>query len=169
MMVAGFETTHTAIGQSMRLYLTDPEVAALTDKAIAAGETELAIDEFLRVITPVYEMARTATRDVTFAGQEIRKDDVMVLYYVAANRDPNVFADPDRFDPWRPKADSLAFGTGVHRCIGYHLAKLELKILWEELRARNVRLELAGEPRRGWSNYINLLTELPVRKSSVTK
>lgn len=164
MMAAGFETTHTAIGQSMRMYLTDPEVKALTDKAIAAGETERVITEFLRVITPVYEMARTATRDVTFAGQKIRKDDVVVLYYVAANRDPRIFSEPNRFNPWRPETDSLSFGTGVHRCLGYHLAKLELQILWDELRARDVRLELAGEPRRGWSSYINVLTELPVRR-----
>ncbi|MFI6369075.1 cytochrome P450 [Nocardia sp. NPDC050630] len=164
MIAAGYETTHTTIAQSMRMYLQDPEVAALTDKAVASGETGRAIDEYLRVVTPVYEMARTATRDLTFAGEQIRKDDVMVLYYVAANRDPAVFSDPDRFNPWRPETDLLSFGTGVHRCLGAHLAKLELTILWEELRARGVRLELAGEPRRGWSNYINLLTALPVRR-----
>ncbi|OUS81307.1 cytochrome P450 [Rhodococcus sp. NCIMB 12038] len=164
MIAAGFETTHTTIGQSMRMYLENPEVAALTDKAVAEGQTERAVDEYLRVISPVIQMARTATRDLTFAGEQIRKDDVLVLYYIAANRDPAVFSDPDRFDPWRPETDSLAFGSGVHRCIGAHLAKLELQILWEELHARGVRLELAGEPRRGWSNYINLLTELPVRR-----
>ncbi|MEV0341398.1 cytochrome P450 [Nocardia sp. NPDC050713] len=164
MIAAGFETTHTTIGQSMRMYLEDPEIAALTDKAVEEGEAGRAVDEFLRVISPVYQMARTATRDLTFAGEQIRENDVMVLYYTAANRDPAVFSDPDRFDPWRPEKEMLAFGTGVHRCIGAHLAKLELTILWEELRARNVRLKLAGEPRRGWSNYINLLTELPVRR-----
>ena len=164
MIAAGFETTHTAIGQSMRMYLEDPEVTALTDKAVAEGQTERLVDEYLRIITPVYQMARTATRDTTFAGEQIRKDDVMVVYFAAANRDPAVFSDPDRFDPWRPETSMLAFGSGVHRCLGAHLAKLELTILWEELRARNLRLELAGEPRRGWSNYINLPTELPVRR-----
>lgn len=164
MMAAGFETTHTAIGQSMRMYLEDPEVAALVDKAFAAGEGERAISEFVRIITPVYQMARTATRDLTFAGQQIRKNDVVVLYYVAANRDPEVFSEPDRFNPWRPETDILSFGTGIHRCIGYHLAKLELQILWGELQARNVQLELAGEPRRGWSSYVNVLTSLPVRQ-----
>ncbi|MCP2317679.1 hypothetical protein APR12_003032 [Nocardia amikacinitolerans] len=164
MIAAGFETTHTTIGQSMRMYLEDPQVAALTDKAVAEGEAGRAVDEFLRVISPVYQMARTATRDLTFAGEQIRENDVMVLYYTAANRDPAVFSDPDRFDPWRLEKEMLAFGTGVHRCIGAHLAKLELTILWEELAARGLRLELAGEPRRGWSNYINLLTELPVRR-----
>lgn len=166
MMAAGFETTHTAIGQSMRMYLENPEIAALTDKAVLAGESELAVNEFLRTISPVYEMARTATRDLEFAGEQIRKDDVMVMYYIAANRDPAVFSEPDRFNPWRPEGDSLAFGTGVHRCLGYHLAKMELQILWQELHARGIRLELAGEPRRGWSAYVNLLTELPVRRKA---
>lgn len=164
MIAAGFETTHTTIGQSMRLYLEDQEVAALTDRALDEGMTARVVEEYLRVISPVYQMARTATRDVEFAGQQIRKDDVVVLYYTAANRDPAVYSDPDRFDPWRTETELLAFGTGVHHCIGAHLAKLELQILWEELRSRGVRLELAGEPKRGWSNYINLLTELPVRR-----
>lgn len=165
MIAAGFETTHTTIGQSMRMYLEDPEIAALTDKAVDEGQTGRAVDEYLRIITPVYQMARTATQDVTFAGEHIRQNDVMVLYYIAANRDPAVFSEPDRFNPSRPETDLLSFGTGVHRCLGAHLAKLELTMLWEELRARGVRLELAGEPRRGWSNYINLLTELPVRRT----
>jgi cytochrome P450 len=165
MIVAGFETTHTAISQSMRMYLQDPEIAALTDKAISEGCTDRAVDEYLRLISPPMQMARTATSDVTFAGEHIRKDDVMVLYFIAANRDPAVFSDPDRFNPWRHETQTLAFGSGVHRCIGFHLAKLELQILWEELRAHDVRLELAGEPRRGWSNFINLLTELPVRRT----
>jgi cholest-4-en-3-one 26-monooxygenase len=164
MIAAGFETTHTTIGQSMRMYLEEPDVRALTDKGVEQGETGRVVDEYLRVISPVIQMARTATRDLTFSGERIRENDVMVLYYIAANRDPAVFSDPDRFDPWRPEMNMLAFGTGVHRCLGAHLAKLELTILWEELRARDVRLELAGEPRRGWSNYINILTELPVRR-----
>lgn len=165
MIAAGFETTHTTIGQSMRMYLEDPEIAALTDKAVEEGRIDRVVDEYLRTISPVIQMARTATRDLTFAGEQIRKDDVVVLYYAAANRDPAVFSEPNRFNPSRPETELLSFGTGVHRCLGAHLAKLELQILWEELRKRGVKLELAGEPRRGWSNYINLLTELPVRRA----
>ena len=165
MIAAGFETTHTTIGQSMRMYLEDPQVAARTDSAIAEGRTERAVDEYLRIISPVLQMARTATHDLTFAGEQIRKDDVMVLYYTAANRDPKVFSNPDEFDPNRSETDTLSFGTGPHHCIGSHLAKLELQILWQELHARGIRLELNGEPKRGWSNYINILTELPVRRT----
>jgi cytochrome P450 len=110
------------------------------------------------------EMARTATRDVEFAGERIREGDVMVLYYVSANRDETVIRDPDRFDPWRTERETLAFGCGVHRCMGSHLAKLELQIMWEELRAAGLDLRLNGTPRRGWSNFINELRELPVAR-----
>ncbi|WP_454627378.1 cytochrome P450 [Bradyrhizobium cenepequi] len=165
MMTAGFETTHTAIGHSMRLYLTDQVVADRTDRAIGEGRTNRAMDEFLRLISPPMQMARTATRDLEFAGEQVRKDDVMVLYYAAANRDERVFANPDEFDPWRSETDSLAFGSGVHRCIGAYLAHLELKVLWEELHRRGLKLRLNGEPKRGWSVFINQLTSLPVRKA----
>ena len=164
MIAAGYETTHTAISQSMRMYLEDAEVRELTDRAITEGRTNRAVDEYVRLISPPMEMARTATRDTVIAGQEIRKDDVVVVYYIAANRDPAVFTEPDKFDPWRSETDTLAFGTGPHKCIGSHLAKMELSILWEELRARKIELELAGTPRRGASMYINVLDELPVRR-----
>jgi len=109
-------------------------------------------------------MARTAIRDLEFAGTKIREGDVMVLYFLAANRDPAVFSEPDRFNPWRPEKDTLAFGSGVHRCIGSYLAKLEVQVLFEELRAAGLNLRLDGEPKRGWSNFINQLTSLPVAR-----
>lgn len=163
-MVAGFETTHTAIGQSMRMYLEDPEIAAATDRAIDEGKVDRVIDEYLRLISPPMQMARTATKDVEFGGEQIRKDDVLVVYYIAANRDPAVFAEPDRFNPWRTETETLAFGTGVHRCIGAHLAKLEFGILWSEIRRRGIKLRLNGKPRRGGSNFVNQLRELPVAR-----
>jgi cytochrome P450 len=163
-MGAGFETTHTAIGQSMRMYLEDPEIRERTDRALDEGIIGRAVDEYLRLISPPMEMARTATRHVEFAGERIREGDVMVLYYVSANRDETVFRDPDRFDPWRTERETLAFGCGVHRCMGSHLAKLELQVMWEELRAAGLDLRLNGKPRRGWSNFINELRELPVAR-----
>jgi cholest-4-en-3-one 26-monooxygenase len=90
----------------------------------------------------------------------------MVMYYIAANRDPDTFTDPHRFDPWRKETGSLVFGSAHHRCIGAALARLELTILFEEMTKRNVRLQLAGEPKRGWSNFINQLIELPVSLAS---
>lgn len=164
MMAAGFETTHTAIGHSMRMYLEDPEVRAATDRAVDEGLAGRAVDEYIRLISPPMQMARTAIRDLEFAGTEIREGDVMVLYFLAANRDPAVFSEPDRFNPWRPEKDTLAFGSGVHRCIGSYLAKLEVQVLFEELRAAGLNLRLGGEPKRGWSNFINQLTSLPVAR-----
>jgi cholest-4-en-3-one 26-monooxygenase len=111
------------------------------------------------------QMARTAVRDVEFLGQHISEGDVLVLYFIAANRDPAVFTDPDRFDPWRQERETLAFGSGIHRCIGAPLAKLELQILLEELHSAGPRLRLNGTPRRGWSNFINQLNELPVARA----
>ena len=164
MLTAGFETTHTAIGQSMRMYLENEEVHERMDRALDEGLTPRAVDEFIRLISPPMEMARTATKDTFICDTEIKEGDVVVNYFIAANRDPSVFSDPDRFDPWRTETDTLAFGSGVHRCIGSYLAKLEVQILWEELRAQDLRLKLAGEPVRGWSNFINQLTELPVER-----
>jgi len=164
MMTAGFETTHTAIGQSMRMYLEDELVRERMDRALAEGMTARAVDEFIRLISPPMEMARTATKDTFICDTEIKAGDVVVNYFIAANRDPNVFSHPDDFDPWRSEKDTLAFGSGVHRCIGSYLAKLEVQILWEELHAQKIGLRLAGAPVRGWSNFINQLTALPVAR-----
>jgi cytochrome P450 len=164
MMAAGFETTHTAIGQSMRMYLEDPEVCDATDRAVDAGMSDRVADEYVRLISPPMQMARTATRDCKVGGQRISKGDVVVMYLIAANRDPEVFSEPDRFNPWRSENRTLAFGSGPHRCIGFHLARLEVQILWEELRSSGLRLRLNGAPKRGWSNFINQLNELPVAK-----
>jgi cytochrome P450 len=164
MMGAGFETTHTAIGQSLRMYLESPEIAAMTDRALDEGVMDRAVDEYLRLITPAMEMARTATRDVEFAGEKIRKDDLLVLYFIAANRDPAFFNDPERFDPWRREKTSLVFGSGVHRCLGSFLAKLEVRVLFEVLHERGIKLRLNGKPERGWSIFINQLRSLPVAR-----
>jgi cholest-4-en-3-one 26-monooxygenase len=163
-MGAGFETTHTVIGQSMRMYLESPEIAAMTDRALDEGIMDRAVDEYLRMITPAMEMARTATCDTEFAGEKIRKEDLMVLYFVAANRDSAFFKDPERFDPWRREKQSLVFGSGIHRCIGSFLAKLEIRVLFEALRERNIKLRLNGDPKRGWSIFINQLWSLPVAR-----
>jgi cholest-4-en-3-one 26-monooxygenase len=164
MMAAGFETTHTAIGQSMRLYAEDPVVRDKVKRAVGEGLVNRVVDEFLRLISPPMEMARIATTDTVIGGQEIRKDDVVVLYFAAANRDPRKFHNPNEFDPWRSEKETLAFGSGVHRCIGAYLAQLELSVLWEEIVKRDLNFEPAAEPKRGWSVFINQLTELSLRR-----
>ncbi|MDQ0691333.1 cytochrome P450 [Arthrobacter sp. W4I7] len=164
MMSAGFETTHTAIGQSMRLYAESADIGEKVNRAVAEGLTGRVVDEFLRLISPPMEMARVATTDTEIAGQQISKDDVMVLYFAAANRDPRKFQDPNEFDPWRAEKETLAFGSGVHRCIGAYLAHLEVRVLWEEIIKRGLMFETAADPKRGWSVFINQLTELPLKR-----
>ena len=162
LMIAGFETTHTVIAQAMRMIVEDPEVAAATERSVAAGELDALVDEFLRQITPAMNMARTATQDVEFHGTQIRKGDLMQLFFTAANRDPAKFTDPHRFDPTRAPNEHMAFGNGAHHCIGKNLAKLELRILFEEMHRRGVTVALNGEPRRGCSTFINKLLSMPV-------
>lgn len=162
LIVAGYETTHTLIGQSMRMMLEQPQVQATVDDAMAGMGPGPIVDEFLRYVCPVMNMARTATCDVEIFGETIRKGDLMQMMFTAANRDPAVFADPHRFQPGRTGKNSLAFGSGAHRCIGSALAKLEVVILLEEMAKRGMRLRLNGEPRRGWSTWINQLSYLPV-------
>jgi cytochrome P450 len=163
-LAAGFETTHTAIGQSMRMIVEDDEIRAATQRAVEEGSSGKLADEFIRLITPAMQMARMATRDVEVAGTQIQKGDAVVLYFTSANRDASVFAEPDTFNPWRTETATLAFGSGVHRCIGSYLAKLEVQILFEELHAAGIQFRLNGEPQRGWSNFINQIQELPVAR-----
>ncbi|MEV6657268.1 cytochrome P450 [Nocardia fluminea] len=164
LQTAGYETTHTAIGQSMRMILEDPEVAERTFRGIEELGADKVVDEFLRLISPPMYMTRSATQDTELGGQMIRKDDVLNLYFIAANRDPAVFDEPDKFDPWRKETATLAFGSGPHRCIGSALAKLEMRILFEEMTKRGFKFEQNGKPERGWSVFINQLNSLPVAR-----
>lgn len=162
LLLAGFETTHTAMAQAVRMIVEDPEVARFTDAALAGDGLERLVDEFLRYITPAMNMARVATRDLEFSGTQIRKGDLMQLYFVAANRDPELFQEPHRFNPERTERNHMAFGGGCHACLGAPLAKLELRILFEEMHRRGIRLRLAGEPKRGLQTMINQLVSLPL-------
>lgn len=161
LIVAGYETTHTLIGQSMRMILGDPAIQAISYKALAAGNSAGLVKELLRHTSPVMNMARTATQDIQMFGENIRKGDLMQMYFASANMDPAKFADPTRFDPLRDD-NGCAFGGGVHRCLGSALAELEGVVLFDELHRRSIRLRLDGVPKRGWSTWINQLTYLPV-------
>ncbi|MGW5239231.1 cytochrome P450 [Monashia sp. NPDC004114] len=162
-IVAGYETTHTLIGQMMRMIVEDAAVESAAAEFVGKDESGPLVDEFLRHITPAMNMARIALEDMEVAGTQVRKGDVIQMQFVAANRDPEIFADPHAFDPSRTEKKTLAFGSGPHGCLGSALAKLEARILLEELFKRHVRFELNGAPRRGNSTWINQLFELPVR------
>jgi cholest-4-en-3-one 26-monooxygenase len=159
---AGFETTHTLIAQGMVLLDAMPELRArLTDDPDAVNP---AVEEFLRYVTPVNLMARTATCDVEMHGQTIRKGQYVCMWYVAANRDPEVFTDPHVFDLDRRPNVHQAFGAAgsPHYCIGAHLARLEMRILLEELVARGFPYRVDGPAERMGSVFMNALMHLPV-------
>ncbi|MEQ8311718.1 MAG: cytochrome P450 [Sphingopyxis sp.] len=121
------------------------------------------IEEAIRWTTPVQHFMRSAREDVEIGGQVIRAGDWLMLNYVSANRDEAVFADAFVFDPDRAKNEQIAFGFGAHVCLGQHLARLEMRILLEELLPRLSRIELAGEPARVESVFVGGLKRLPIR------
>jgi cytochrome P450 len=121
------------------------------------------VQEIIRWQTPLAYMKRTATRDFDLDGQQIKKDDQPLMWYLSANRDANVFEDPDSIDIERANADHhLSFGFGAHRCMGLRLADMQLRILWEEVLDRFERIEVQAEPTRTMSSFVHSYAKLPV-------
>jgi cytochrome P450 len=121
------------------------------------------VDESIRWTTPVKTFMRTVTADTEFAGRQLRKDDWLMLCYASGNRDEEVFEAPDVFRVDRKPNRHLAFGYGAHLCLGQHLAKMEMRILWEELIPRLKSVELAGEPAMSQAVFVNGPKRLPIR------
>jgi cytochrome P450 len=146
LLVAGNETTRHLLSGSVALLAEHPDQRASlrADPTMAPG----AVEECLRVVTPIQTMVRTATRDVELAGQEVAAGDWVVLLYASANRDEAVFGpDADRFDITRPAHPAhLAFGFGEHLCLGASLARLEARVFLEELVARFPEVAVTGDP-----------------------
>jgi len=122
-----------------------------------------AVEEMLRWVSPVMHFRRTATRDVELGGQQIKTGQKVVMFYPSANRDEDVFANPETFDIGRTPNEHVAFGIGEHFCIGSNLARLEIRVIFEELVRRLPDLELAGPVRRLRSNFINGIKTMPIR------
>ncbi|HYJ61346.1 MAG TPA: cytochrome P450 [Actinomycetota bacterium] len=162
LMIAGNETTRHTISAGMRALIEDPDqLAFLRDHPEAIGS---ATEEILRWATPVMHFRRTATRDTELRGRPIRAGDKVVTWYVSANRDPEVFPDPYRFDVTRAPNDHVTFGPGgPHFCLGAHLARLETRILFSELIPRIASIGLAGPVERIRSNFVNGTKRMPVR------
>jgi cytochrome P450 len=139
----------------------DPEQWARVkaDRSLLAG----IVEEAIRWTSPVQNFMRTAATDTEVGGQAIAKDDWLMINYVAANHDPAQFPDPRRFDAARSPNRHLAFGAGAHQCLGLHLARLEMRILFEALLDRLESVELAGEPKRANSTFVGGLKTLPLR------
>lgn len=121
------------------------------------------VDESIRWITPVKTFMRTATEDTEVGGRSVAKNDWLMLCYASGNRDEEVFDDPDAFRVDRKPNKHLAFGYGAHLCLGQHLAKMEMRILWEEMLPRLKSLELAGQPKQSQAVFVNGPKTLPIR------
>ena len=121
------------------------------------------VEEAIRWTTPVQHFMRMANADVELSGGKIAKGDWIMINYVAANHDPAQFDNPRKFDVTRDQTRHLAFGAGAHQCLGLHLARLEMRLLFEALLDRLDSIELAGEPRRAKSTFVGGLKTLPLR------
>ena len=159
---AGFETTHTLIAQGL-LVLSDRP--ALRDRMTRERDIiPRVVEEMLRFITPVNMMARTAVEDVELNGHLIRAGQYVTMWYSAANRDPDVFDAPHHFDPDRSPNNHQAFGAlgSPHYCLGAHLARLEMRVLLEELATRGFPFDVDGPAERMPGVFMNALAHLPV-------
>jgi len=125
---------------------------------------ESLVPEIIRYVTPVIHMRRTTAEDTRIAGQPIRAGEKIVMWYVSGNRDPDAVEEPNRLiiDRKRPR-QHLSFGFGIHRCVGNRLAELQLRILWEEILQRFPMIEVVGEAKRTYSNFIHGFKSMPVR------
>ena len=158
---AGHDTTSSSVTGGMHGMIEFPEnfEKVKADPAMIPG----LVDEAIRWTSPVKHFMRNATQDVEVGGQLIRSMDRLMMCYPSGNRDEAVFDDPDRFDITRSPNKHIAFGFGPHMCLGQHLAKLEMRILFEELMPHIASIELAGPPKLVEANFVGGYKSLPVR------
>jgi cholest-4-en-3-one 26-monooxygenase len=162
LLIAGNETTRNGASGGMLAFFQHPDQwqRLLGNR----GLLKTTADEVVRWVSPVNLFRRTALKDTEIRGQRIREGDKVVIFYSSANRDEDIFADPFTFDIGRDPNPHIGFGGGgPHFCLGTHLARLELTVLFELLLDRMPDIRLAGEARRLRSNFINGIKEMPVR------
>ena len=158
---AGHDTTSASTAGAMMALAQDPEQFARlkADRDLLPG----IVEEAIRWTSPVQHFMRTAADDVEIGGASVKKGDWLMINYVAANHDERVFENPRKFNAARSPNRHLAFGAGAHQCLGLHMARLEMKILFNELLDRIETVELAGEPKRAKSSFVGGLKTLPLR------
>ena len=120
-------------------------------------------DEALRLISPVKHMRRTALEDIELNGQMIAKDEKVVMWYGAGNRDADIFPDPDRFDMMRDNVDKhIAFGHGIHKCLGSRVAQMQLRVAYEQIFQRFPNIEFTGDIKYGPNALVHAISKLKV-------
>jgi cytochrome P450 len=162
LLYAGHETTRNLIGNGLFTLLRNP--AELARLRAAPALLPRAVEEMLRYEPPILFVSRVALADVELAGVAVRKGDLVHLGLASANRDPEHFADPDRFDVGRAENRHLTFGWGMHFCLGASIARMEGRVAFETLLARFSRIELVGPPPR-WAaaTALRTLERFPLR------
>ena len=157
---AGLDTTVSSLGNAVHLFTTNPEQFDVlrTDPALARH----AFEETIRFETPVQVFSRTATRDTEIGGTRVAKDDRVMIFFGAANRDPRRWENPDEFDIIRRASGHLAFGLGIHGCVGKPVARIEGEAVLGALARKVGNIELDGEPKRHLNNTIRSFESLPV-------
>jgi len=162
LIVGGNDTTRNSMSGGLLALCESPE----QDELVRARPDLVPnlVSEIIRYHTPVLHMRRTARQDAELNGRKIAKGDKVVMWYISGNRDEDKIERADEFiiDRARPR-QHLAFGAGIHRCVGDRLAEQQLRILWEEILKRDLRFEVAGPVKRLYSNFIRGIRSLPVR------
>lgn len=161
LVTAGNDTTKAMLSSGLLTLLRHPD--QLTQLRADPALLPQAVEEILRYDNPLHYFRRTALVDTELSGTPIRAGDKVAMYYTSANRDEAVFTDPQSFDIHRNPNPHLSFGTGIHFCLGAHLARLEGRVFFGELLGAFSGIELAGEPVRVRSNLNNSLKRMPVR------
>jgi cytochrome P450 len=161
LIVGGNDTTRNSMSGAIQAFNRYP---GEWQKLIAdPSKVAAAVPEIIRWQTPLAHMRRTAQEDAEIAGQKVKKGDKIVMWYISGNRDESVFPDAERLDIDRPNARRhLAFGFGVHRCVGARLAELQLQILFEEMLKRKMTVRITGEPEYVPQSFVHGFRKLPV-------
>ena len=161
LVVAGNETTRNAMTGGVQCFLDNPDQwkAMAEDASLVDG----AVEETVRWTTSVIQFARTATRDMELRGKQIREGEAVCLFYASGNRDEEIFEEPFRFRVDRRPNDHIGFGRGEHVCLGAHLARLEIRTMYQQLRERLVSMERTGDPVRVRSSFIGGVKRAPIR------
>jgi len=161
LVVAGNETTRHTITHTMNNLMNNPDQLALLQE-----HPELipwAVEEFLRFASPVYHFRRTVTKDVEFSGQFLKQGEKVVTWFASGNRDANVFENPDKMDVTRNPNEHMSFGRGgPHMCLGNSLARLELRVMFEDLIGRVSSMKRTGEVDFLRSNFVHGIKRMPV-------